>query len=460
MTGQATAPPRRFRATWSPRLDLVVATLLLILVAMWMGHHVLVIVLSGHDTSPLTPWYVLSFLLFGGHLLLSFGNKPIQVTDTDSLSLAELRVWALVPAYNEDPAALRSCVLSLLTQSRPLAGIAVVDDGSSVDYSDVRDQIATRAEELGVELVWQRQSNRGKRRAQAAGVRRTPDADVYVTTDSDGLFDPQAVEELLKPMARPEVQSVAGIVMTANGQSSLLSRLMDLWYVANQVMDRSAMSTIRSVCVNSGAVAAYRAGVIRDNLPAYLNEEFFGVPIEYSDDSMLTLYAMLRGETVQQPSAFAFALMPETLSHHVRQYVRWMRGAFIRSWWRLRYLPIRSAIWWLSLARLASFLCYLTVVGVVSVALLTGRLDPTFLVWWAGVVLTFGYAHTMRALIIRREDVSRGWWVRTWLLTPLAVTWAQFVLRSLHLYGALTWWRVDWGTRAQVEVELSSVGRS
>jgi hyaluronan synthase len=38
--------------------------------------------------------------------------------------------------------------------------------------------------------------------------------------------------------------------------------------------------------------------------------------------------------------------MPETFPHHIRQYLRWMGGAFIRSWWRFRYLPLRSFGFW------------------------------------------------------------------------------------------------------------------
>ncbi|MFF5217550.1 hypothetical protein [Micromonospora sp. NPDC000442] len=50
----------------------------------------------------------------------------------------------------------------------------------------------------------------------------------------------------------------------------------------------------------------------------------------------MTLFVMVRGRTVQQPTAFAFALMPNRFGHLCRMYLRWMRGSFIRSWWRVR----------------------------------------------------------------------------------------------------------------------------
>ncbi|MFC2285945.1 MAG: hypothetical protein ACFNLH_10860, partial [Corynebacterium matruchotii] len=49
-----------------------------------------------------------------------------------------------------------------------------------------------------------------------------------------------------------------------------------------------------------------------------------------------SLFALLHGRTVQQPSAFAFAWMPDRWSHHYRQQERWFRGSFIRGLWRIR----------------------------------------------------------------------------------------------------------------------------
>src|SRR3546814_378296 len=106
-----------------------------------------------------------------------------------------------------------------------------------------------------------------------------------------------------------------------------------------------------SVLVNSGPLAAYRAPVVRDNLDSYLNERFMGRPVMFSDDSLLTLYALLRGRAVQQPSAVVFTALPERASHFLRMYLRWMRGSTIRSVWRMRYLPVNRWAYWAHLLR-------------------------------------------------------------------------------------------------------------
>ena len=43
------------------------------------------------------------------------------------------------------------------------------------------------------------------------------------------------------------------------------------------------------------------------------------------------------------------------LSHHLRQWTRWMRASTIRQIWRLRYLPLRSYGWWYSVWQLGAF---------------------------------------------------------------------------------------------------------
>jgi hyaluronan synthase len=66
------------------------------------------------------------------------------------------------------------------------------------------------------------------------------------------------------------------------------------------------MGRLGCVLVNSGNFSLYRTRMIKEAIPAYENETFAGRPVQFSDDSMLTLFAHLNGRTVQQPSSFAF----------------------------------------------------------------------------------------------------------------------------------------------------------
>lgn len=444
--------------------------------------------------------YALTFLALAWQVILYALDRPFRAGPLARAALDTLNVIIAVPLFNEDPAIARASLLSLLEQTRPPDHVYVVDDGSDVpeaDYTAVRPEIAVRAAAAGVRFTWIRTENRGKRHAQAVAIKATPDADVYLTVDSDSRLDRRAVAELIAPFASPRVQSVAGVFLTANNHgpdhpappddeddtgddenedfrrpwllerwlaltgpvvriaswrgSQLLCRVLDLLYLPSQLLVRGGMSVTGSVLVNSGAIAAYRAGAVREALPVYLEETFLGAPVGFSDDSMLTLQAFLRGRTVHQPTAFAFAIMPEKFSHHRRQYLRWMRGSFIRSWWRFRYLPVRSyAFWWHLAGWILSAVSGWAFTDVVVTAVVRGEFRWSYLL----IPAAAGYALALPYLTVSRSDETFRSRLLTWSLAPLAVLWALTVLRAWRWYGAATCKQTGWGTRQNIEVTL------
>ncbi len=396
--------------------------------------------------------YLVTFAVLIWQAVLYAVDRPRRTAARHAI--AALRTVVAVPCYNEDPGILRRSLLSMLAQTRLPDHVFVVDDGSDkADYSQVRREFQAQAAAVGVKVTWVRTPNGGKRHAHAVAVRGTPDADVYITIDSDGILDPRAMEELLAPFADRTVQSVAGIVLAANNRGTVLARILDLLYLPAQLTNRAGLSVMGSVLVNSGALAAYRADAVREALPVYLGETFFGRPVGFSDDSLLTLLAYLRGRTMQQSTAFVFAAMPERLSHHARQYLRWMRGSFIRSWWRFRYLPLRSyAYWWHLLSWMLTAVAMWAFVDLYVVDPFEGEFRLSYLI----VPVLLGYATALPYLTVSRSDEPFWSRVLTWLLAPLAVLWSYTALRAWRWYGALTAWKTGWGTRQDIEVTMEA----
>lgn len=431
----------------------LVAAAIFLGLAGWGAHHIVstIAVLHGHGNR-FSLLYTLAFGLLLAQTVMSHLERPARVTPRQQRHLDELRVVVSVPAYNEDPELLRRCLLSLLAQTRLPNEVFVVDDGSSkADYRAVQAEFQLAARSLSVHTRWARTPNAGKRHAQGIVFSNTPTADIHVTVDSDAYLDSHALDEVLKPFAKPEVQSVAGIVLASNAAKNIITRITDLWFVTGQLVDRSSASVSGSVLVNSGPLAAYRGNMIRDNLDGYLNETFFGRRVEFSDDSMLTIYALTRGRAVQQPTAFALTAMPETLNHHLRQYLRWMRGATIRSWWRFRYLPAnRPAFWlhllgWVQMALSTALFVTLFIVDPV----MAGAMSP----WLLIVPVCVGVAQSTRYLMIRRSDQNVLATLATLALAPVGVLWAFFGLRLVRWYGMATCMRTgSWGTRENIEI--------
>lgn len=229
-------------------------------------------------------------------------ERPHRADAAGQRALDELRIAVLVPVYNEDPAYLRAALTALAAQSRRPDAVHLVDDGSDDGYPAVEQWWTRHAAEAGIRTTWQRTPNQGKRHAQATALREADDADIIVTVDSDACLAADALGEVLQPFADPRVQGSAGLVVAANHRATLLTRVTDLYFVANQLVDRSALSPLGAVMVAPGSLAAYRAPVLRDNLAAYLGETFMGRPVHFSDDSLLTLFALLRGGWSSSPA--------------------------------------------------------------------------------------------------------------------------------------------------------------
>jgi hyaluronan synthase len=401
---------------------------------------------------PLMVIWSAAFAFVALQWLLSWRDRPFTVTPLQQERLGRLRVVVNIPNYNEDPATLDRALYAVFSQTRPPDVVEVVDDGSTEDYAAVRD-FWENHHPPGTAFSWVRQANGGKKHAQANTFGRYPDADVFVTLDSDTALDRRAIEEGLKPFADRRVQSVAGIELAHNSQATWLTRTVSARSLFFQVVACGAQSACGDVLVNRGAFALYRAPLIRGVIRAYLDETFLGMAVRLGDDAALTLFARGRGRAVQQPTAFAFTMYPETLSHHLRQWVRWMRGSTIRNCWRLRYLPLTSYGWWFTFLGFWFFLSS-TIVTVLAAATwpASAGFDESGIV----AMLAWAYMTALRTLCIHRSDEGRATRLATLLYYPAAMLWAAAVLRPLRFWGIATYRRQGWTTRQDVEIAIAA----
>lgn len=458
-------------ARWTPGRGLPAVVLMLGASSLWLYHHVTKFEHFDTDVSAFEVVYAFAFVVFFLQLLLATFDRPWRVKDPAQLAeLDKLKVVAVVPLYNEDVDAVIATVRGLIGQTRKPDAIFIRDDGSNkVDYIATEMWAIEASNAEGIPLVWMKDKNRGKRATHvAASLRFAGWADAYLTIDSDSVLAPDALENLLQPLVDPEIMSVAGVFFTYN-LNGVIARGVDLICTASQLTDRSAASALSSVLVNSGGLTLYRARVIDETRLGYVNEKFFGRHVEFSDDSYLTLQAKLRGKTVQQANAFAFCVMPEKMSNHRRQFMRWLRGSFIRSFWRFKYLPLSGIAYWLHFVKwvqtVASTIvvAYLFVVKPVADTIdwLRGGdtralvNDAEMLGFTVVMLVVFGYVQLLRVFTVRRSDQSRaaqlGWFL---LLGPIVTLWQWSVLRVWRLWAIASCMRFKWGTRQQVEVSI------
>ena len=387
--------------------------------------------------------------------LVSWLERPYTVTPRQQARLDLMQVTVNIPVYNEEPVVLDRVLYALFAQTRLPNRVDVVDDGSTQeDYSAVRDYWLSH-HPPSVELNWRRYPNVGKKRAQARTFGSDATAEVFVTLDSDTTLARNALEEGLKPFADSTVHSVAGIELAWNYGCSLLTRIKGVNALIWQFTVCSAQSVAGgNVLVNRGTFALYRADMIRETLAAYVGETLFGRPVMLGDDTMLTLFALNRGRAVQQPSAVCFAMYPETLSHTLRQWTRWMRGTALRTLWRLRYLSPASWGWWYTAITTWSYLAFVSVLAAVAVDWHEAR---SFAATALSISAAWMWLVASRMFAVRRSDQRLIDRLEAFLLVPVAMVWLTLVLRPMRLWGTLTMREQGWVTRRRGAETRSSV---
>jgi hyaluronan synthase len=433
-----------------PRVMLLLVGIAVVFIAEAL-HHLDIIATHPADRTLMGIW-TLTFVISMIQLTLSWRDRPWTVTQLQQHRLDRMRVTVNVPVYNEDPDLIDRALFALFRQTRLPQRVQVVDDGSAMDYSEIA-QYWRAHHPPGVDYSWIRQENRGKRHAQAQTFRGDM-ADIFITLDSDTALERHAIEEGLKPFADRRIQSVAGLELAFNQNKNWLTRVNASRQLAWQLSACAAQSRMGNVLVNRGTYALYRASVVRDNLDAYLAEDFFGHNVRFGDDSLLTTYALGRGRAVQQTSAIQLTMYPENLDHHLRQWTRWMRSSTIRTFWRIRHLPLVSYGWWTTVINLWLFFAS-TIASLAALAM--WPVAHQFILDAVAAPVVWMYLTCIRNFIVKRSDETLADQLDSFLLVPVSFAWLLAVLKPLRFWGMSTCWRTGWGTRAKVEVGISGV---
>jgi hyaluronan synthase len=421
------------------------ALLATIAAAIGLSRHAMFINIFEHYRVLMASWTVI-FILALAQWVLSLWDRPYVGW---SARLDLLRVVVSLPVYNEDAPTLDRVLYALARQTRLPDVVHVVDDGSRVSYAELR-HYWERDPVLGPRLLWTRQANAGKKRAQAACFTAHPDADIFITLDSDTTLAGSAIEEGLRPFISRDVYSVAGLELAWNHSKNWLTLMAGSRTLSWQLLSCAAQNVAGGdVTVNRGTFALYRAGMIRDIVPAYIGETFLGRPIKLGDDAALTLFAECRGRAVQQPTAVCLAMYPENLRHHLRQWTRWMRGSTIRTCWRLRYLPLTSYTWWYTFLTTWSFIA---AIGALVAAIITWPHSEVYVATAGLAMIGWSILMAMRTTTVHRSDQSWLDRVIVVLMAPVTALWVTFVLRPVRVYGIATCLRQGWITRSEVEI--------
>jgi hyaluronan synthase len=266
-------------------------------------------------------WSAMGILLLCFRTLLWFRYRPIDPVDPENAPL----LTVIIPAFNEGPMVEKS-IDSVVAANYPSnrLEIIVVDDGSTDDTWNYIRAAAGRNSRLVTPIRLPK--NKGKRAALETGFRRAS-GEIVVTIDSDSVIEPQTLLAMVGPFRNPSIGAVAGKVLVYNRNKGLIPRMLHVRFILSFDFLRAAQSTYGTVYCCPGALSAYRTGVVREVLDAWVNQTFLGELCTYGEDRSLTNFILSRGyDTVYQRTGVVHTIAPHTYGKLTRMYLRWDRS--------------------------------------------------------------------------------------------------------------------------------------
>jgi hyaluronan synthase len=385
---------------------------------------------------PTIIWIGMGLVLLGLRTVLWLAYRPFDDAREDDAP----HLTVIIPAYNEG-AMVEDTIASVAAARYPHGRLQIIaiDDGSKDDTWHHIRHAALRFPRLvtPVRLA----ANQGKRGALAEGFRRAT-GDVIVTVDSDSVIEGRALLAIAGPFRDPRVGAVAGKVAVHNRRASLIPRMLHVRFILSFDYLRSAQSVFRTVYCCPGALAAYRATVVRQVLPAWERQEFLGARCTYGEDRALTNDILAAGyDTVYQRNAVVHTVVPETYSKLCRMFLRWDRS-YIREEFRFARIVWSRPLWSRVLSLYESAITNLRYpVGYASIALwaVNALKDPGSIVRMLLAIMVVSLVYVLYYL--RSE---RSW---DFVFGILYAYFSFFALTWIFPYAALTVRARGWLTR-------------
>lgn len=360
-------------------------------------------------------------------------------------------VSVVIPIYNESPSILENTFSSLKSNLKDITEIIACVDYRDPKSAELLNSWKNQFEgKLEVLII----PERGKRIAEATGIKKAK-GDVVVIMDSDTILaDDKVISELIKPFADPSVGGVTSNQrINMNGRPSLKEKFSDWMESMRCSLSFPAMSVKGAIGCLPGRCIAFRKNILLPHLDAeFLNEYFMGVKCETGDDRCLTNIVLRHGyKTVYQSTAKVLTHVPPSWAGYLKQQLRWIRssrretvanlGWMVRKPFILPYIFISDIVIPI-LFHIVLLNWVLNVVIRHDVTLIAqGTILHTLL---GGVVL--GALGAIISLGLRQTPHLRKN-LKDLKILPLYVCWATCVLTPLCLYGFITLRKQTWLTR-------------
>jgi hyaluronan synthase len=352
----------------------------------------------------------------------------------------------IIPVVDE-PEDLFRDVLERIIQQRPTEIIVVINGPENPALQKICDDLR---------VWWCWTDVPSKRNALRVGLAASS-GDIAVLVDSDTLWTPTTLRELVKPFRDPKVGGVTTRQRILAPTRGVLTRWADWLESVRCQYSLPAMSVLGTVGCLPGRTIAFRSQILMDCMEGFLTEKFLGIFLEVSDDRTLTNYTLKAGyKTVYQSTSLVYTDAPTEIRKLAKQQYRWARGS--------QYNTLRMLFWMLRRTKLLC-LFYLSDIAVPFVLL------GTFASWvaayfhggrpglytqlplpatpWKAVLMILGLAAVMSlASIAIRFGRHFAYRPQDMVFLPIFMVINTFLLLPVRLLGFFRCaHNAGWGTR-------------
>ncbi|MCZ4494616.1 MAG: glycosyl transferase family 2 [Conexibacter sp.] len=391
---------------------------------------------DSHDAvrgAPVTP-----FLVFFGYVWALWAAKALAARcyrpATDEPG--DLTTTVIVPVYRE-PEPLFRRVLDSVCANDPTEIVAVVDGGD--------EHLAGVASEYADRVL--RIPKSGKRAAIAAGLHAgEPGTDVVLVLDSDTVWEPDTLQELLRPFTDERVGGVTPRQTIFDADDNAVRRLADWIEDVRYHLVVPAQSVFGQVGCLAGRTIAYRRTAFEPAVERLVSQKVLGVAQAVGDDRVLTNELLRTGwRTVYQSTAHVTTDAPSDWPTFWRQQLRWGRSSQRETLLSLRWLWRRPAALVCFVTDIVTPFALYAVLAVAGAHAVRGDGGPTG--WSLQVEIPLGYLGMLTSIGLRQvphfrrrpADLAR---------LPLFVLQLTFVMVPLRIVAFATMLHQSWATRS------------
>ena len=176
-------------------------------------------------------------------------------------------------------------------------------------------------------MAHQNIKNQGKAHSMLAAVEIST-GDIIVGVDSDCIFEPDAIKELVSCFTESKIAAVGGRVGVSNSNVNWLTRFQTLTYAVSFLVIKSPENIFRKIQCLSGPLVAIRRECFNKIKDKIANRSFFGVKITNGEDRALTQMLLLEGYNAYlNIDALCYTNVPTTVAQYAKQQLRWRRSA-------------------------------------------------------------------------------------------------------------------------------------